>query len=118
MQTPASQGKEDVEPDRIERFAYFMIRVRRGSLASAEGTLTELVEQLATGEKESFASAEELIRIVCRGPGAPARSPSALVAEQERIPDRSAAPDGLHSDRRDAEPDARELDDPNARAGR
>jgi hypothetical protein len=57
-----------VEPQRAEHFAYFMIRVRRGSLASAEGTLTGLVEQLATGEKESFASAEELIRIICRWP--------------------------------------------------
>jgi hypothetical protein len=79
-----------MEPQRVERFAYFMIRVRRGSLDSAEGTLTGLVEQLATGEKESFASGEELIRIVRRWP--------------ERYFDPNTG--------------AREPDDPNARAGR
>jgi hypothetical protein len=75
-----------VEPQRAEHFAYFMIRVHRGALVSAEGTLTGLIEQLATGEKESFASAEELIRIVRRWPETPARYRAATAAEQEQSP--------------------------------
>lgn len=67
---PGMHAKENVEPAGVEQFAYFMIRVRRTSLASPECSLSGMVELLATGEKESFASGEELIRIVCHQPDA------------------------------------------------
>ncbi len=54
----------------MERFAYFMVRIRRSPDAPPDDSLSGLVEQLATGEKQSFASGEELIRIVRSWPGA------------------------------------------------
>jgi hypothetical protein len=53
----------------VERFTYFMVRIRRPA-ELPDATLSGLVEQLATGEKRNFASAEELIRIVGSWPDA------------------------------------------------
>jgi hypothetical protein len=53
----------------VERFAYFMVRIRRPD-ELPDDSFSGLVEQLATGEKRSFASAEELIRIVRSWPDA------------------------------------------------
>jgi hypothetical protein len=47
----------------VERFNYFMVRIRRPG-ERPDASFSGLVEQLATGEKRSFGSAEELIRIV------------------------------------------------------
>ncbi len=57
-------------------FAYFMIRVRRdpgeGLLAAISGVL----EHLGTGEKQSFASGEELLRLVS---GQPTMAPDTMM---------------------------------------
>jgi hypothetical protein len=69
--TPGQSGKESAKAKEIEQFAYFMIRVRRTSKSSKGDSLSGMIEELATGEKESFASGAELIRILCRSPGPP-----------------------------------------------
>jgi hypothetical protein len=45
-------------------FDYFMIRVLRISAERGAGTLSGVAERLGTGEKRSFASDSELLRIV------------------------------------------------------
>lgn len=62
--TPPS-GEIDTAP----HFAYYMIRVHR---PASEGTsaLAGTVEYLATGEKQPFATAEELVRFINTPPQA------------------------------------------------
>ena len=62
MTTQPADGIEE----RAERFAYFMVRVQRSAAAAGEtdGPIAGLVERLGTGEKERFASGEELLRLV------------------------------------------------------
>jgi hypothetical protein len=64
MSVPATRGSGPVE-ERAERFTYFMLRIRRPE-ELPDDSVSGLVEQLATGEKRSFASMEELIRIIRR----------------------------------------------------
>ncbi len=69
----------------MERFAYYMLRIRRGPGAPPDGSLSGLVEQLATGEKQSFASGEELIRIVGEWPDAERKiRPEQLYGKESR----------------------------------
>ena len=56
--TPPS-GDIDTAP----HFAYYMIRVHRPASESTSG-LAGTVEYLATGEKQPFATAEELVRFI------------------------------------------------------
>jgi hypothetical protein len=65
----------------VERFAYFMLRIRRPD-ELPDNSFSGLVERLATGEKQSFASAEELIRIVSGRPDPPHHYRQAAAAEQ------------------------------------
>lgn len=44
-------------------FSYFLVRLRRTG-AGLDGRFTGLVERLGTGEKRSFASADELVALV------------------------------------------------------
>jgi hypothetical protein len=52
----------------VDEFDYFMIRVRRPRGGVAEQTLSGVVECLGTGEKQAFASSEELLRFVSGEP--------------------------------------------------
>jgi hypothetical protein len=49
---------------RMEEFDYFMIRVRKLAPGALDGALSGVAERLATGEKWSFGSGEELLRVV------------------------------------------------------
>jgi hypothetical protein len=62
--TPPS-GDIDTAP----HFAYYMIRVHRPA-SEGTSTLAGTVEYLATGEKQPFATAEELVRFINAGPQA------------------------------------------------
>jgi hypothetical protein len=53
----------------MDRFTYFLVRVRQ-PFGREAGRLAGLVERLATGEKRSFASGEELLRSVAHWPDA------------------------------------------------
>jgi len=53
----------------MEEYDYFMIRVRRPTLGAPQDTVSGMVERLGTGEKRSFESGEELLRLVGSGPG-------------------------------------------------
>lgn len=55
--------------DNAPHFAYYMIRVHRPA-GEGMSTLAGTVEYLATGEKEHFASAEELVRFINTAPQA------------------------------------------------
>ena len=50
-----------------ERFAYFMVRIQTN--ADTRARSSGVVERLGTGRKESFASVEELVRLLTDEPG-------------------------------------------------
>jgi len=48
----------------MEDFDYFMIRVRRTAPEGVIGALSGVAERLGTGEKWSFDSSDELLRVI------------------------------------------------------
>lgn len=57
--------EHDEEGGVAERFEYFMVRLTRS--ASEPDRVAGLVERLGSGQKRSFDTGEELVRLVCRG---------------------------------------------------
>jgi hypothetical protein len=53
------------EGEVLERFEYFMVRLTRS--ANAPDRLTGLIERLGFGEKRSFDTGEQLLRLVSSG---------------------------------------------------
>lgn len=53
-------------PERRTAFSYFMVRLRHadGGAPPADASIAGLVEHLGTGEKRSFSSGDELLRLV------------------------------------------------------
>lgn len=53
-------------PESRTAFSYFMIRLRHadGGGPAADASIAGLVEHLGTGEKRSFSSGDELLRLV------------------------------------------------------
>jgi hypothetical protein len=60
----------------MEKFAYFMIRVQAPAQDGAT-TFGGLVERLATGEKRSFQSGDDLVRLVSDWSDSPSRGAEA-----------------------------------------
>lgn len=58
----------------MEASDYFMIRVQRAGVVAAPA-VAGMVERLATGEKRSFQSGDELLRLVSDWPGAVPKMP-------------------------------------------
>jgi hypothetical protein len=56
------EHEPDVEGGRPERFDYFMVRLSRSS--QEPHRLTGLIERLGSGEKRSFETGEQLVRLV------------------------------------------------------
>ena len=52
----------DVEEGRAERFDYFMVRLSRSTREPQR--LAGLIERLGSGEKRSFETGEQLVRLV------------------------------------------------------
>jgi len=48
----------------MEEFDYFMVRVRRTAAGKHDGSLAGVAERLGTGEKWTFESSDELVRVV------------------------------------------------------
>lgn len=49
---------------KVDGYAYFMIRISRETVAASRLTLSGVVERLGTGEKQTFASGHELLRFM------------------------------------------------------
>lgn len=49
---------------KVDGYAYFMIRISRETVAASRLTLSGVVERLGTGEKQTFASGHELMRFM------------------------------------------------------
>jgi hypothetical protein len=80
----------------VEASDYFMIRVQRAGVVEAPA-VAGVVERLATGEKRSFQSGDELLRLVTDWPGAiPKMLPDVTAgnAASSRHPDASATHTG------------------------
>jgi hypothetical protein len=69
-----------------ERLEYFMLRVRRS--ADDVEHISGLIERLGTGEKWSFETGQQLLRVVAgdapRNRGAPVAPPSSQPSEPEQ----------------------------------
>jgi hypothetical protein len=57
------------DTDRPSSYAYFVIRTQRAA-APLPAQLAGIIEQLGTGEKQSFASGQELLNLVTAWPKA------------------------------------------------
>lgn len=55
----------------VEHFAYFMIRVHHPPDGADGESVSGLVEHLKTGEKRSFESSDDLVRLIIGWPGPP-----------------------------------------------
>jgi hypothetical protein len=55
-------NEPDVENGKPERFDYFMVRLSRS--AAEPDRLAGLIERLGSGEKRSFETGEQLVRLV------------------------------------------------------
>jgi hypothetical protein len=55
-------NEPDVENGKPERFDYFMVRLSRS--AGEPDRLAGLIERLGSGEKRSFETGEQLVRLV------------------------------------------------------
>lgn len=58
---------ESRESEAGERFAYFMVRIQTN--ADTRARSSGVVERLGTGRKQTFASIEELLRLLTDAPG-------------------------------------------------
>lgn len=52
-----------IEPDPLDEFTYYMVRIRH-SPADDRDLLAGIIERLGSGEKQGFAGADELIRLL------------------------------------------------------
>lgn len=67
---------------KLERFAYFMVRIRQEPGGASAGPVTGMVERLATGEKRNFSSGAELLETVRDWPVSPPNVPAEQVDSQ------------------------------------
>ncbi len=73
----------------MDRFSYFMIRVRQPltpDRSEAGAPLAGVVERLASGEKRSFESGVELLRLIGTWPEPPPRVSSVRSVASEPAP--------------------------------
>jgi hypothetical protein len=53
----------------MDRFVYFMVRVRHPGIGEPADALSGVIERLGVGEKKSFATANQLFDLIMTWPG-------------------------------------------------